>query len=541
MATQRTIELQPLPQTSQSLKTLSATVNNSQAGIPLGSPPVGLIDTNGPEASNPSSKILPKTRAAIVIAQISGISFLNSFCNGLIIIGLPTLASDLHLASNLLVWPSSIAALTSGSCLLLAGSVADVIGTRIVNLVGCFMLSLCVLATGLSRNGAELVVFRALTGIASALYLPTGVSIISTSIKSGRPRNVGFACTGLAMPLGFSFGLVLGGVFVSSAGWRTGWYIAGAASFLLGVVGVWTLPPNVRTPSETSMVKRLVMEIDWVGALMASTCLATFSYVLAMLSADVKNIHKATNIVLLTLSLVLVPTFVCWMHRQEKIRKPALIPNSLWKNSAFVSVNVVMLLSNAVVNGMELFSSLFFQEVQRNSAIGASLRILPSAVFGTFLNLTTGLFINRISAAYALAISSLLSTGAPLLMALINPAWPYWYDAFFAQLLFPLSSDVLFTIGLLVVSDVFPERDQALAGAVFNTVSMLGTSVGLTCMSVISAAVTDASNFGDKASPEALMSGYRASFWTLFAWMVTAGVIGGLGLRRVGKVGVKRD
>jgi hypothetical protein len=53
---------------------------------------------------------------------------------------------------------------------------------------------------------------------------------------------------------------------------------------------------------------------------------------------------------------------------------------------------------------------------------------------------------------------SILSAGAPLLMAMINPHWPYWYDAFFAQLLSPLSADVLFTVGLLVVSDVFPTR-----------------------------------------------------------------------------------
>lgn len=30
-------------------------------------------------------------------------------------------------------------------------------------------------------------------------------------------------------------------------------------------------------------------------------------------------------------------------------------------------------------------------------------------------------------------ISALLSAGAPLLMALIATKWPYWYDAFFAQ------------------------------------------------------------------------------------------------------------
>jgi hypothetical protein len=37
------------------------------------------------------------------------------------------------------------------------------------------------------------------------------------------------------------------------------------------------------------------------------------------------------------------------------------------------------------------------------------------------------------------------------------------------------------------------------------------------------------------------MEGYRASFWALFALMVTACLIGGYGLRNLGKIGQKRD
>ena len=126
-------------------------------------------------------------------------------------------------------------------------------------------------------------------------------------------------------------------------------------------------------------------------------------------------------------------------------------------------------------------------------------------------------------------------------MAVINPHWPYWYDAFFAQLLSPLSADVLFTVGLLVVSDVFPTRTQALAGAVFNTVAQFGTSTGLMVMAVVSTSATTKSKYQDKTKPEALMVGYRASFWAAFSWIIVACVIGAFGLRKVGKVGLKKD
>jgi MFS family permease len=109
------------------------------------------------------------------------------------------------------------------------------------------------------------------------------------------------------------------------------------------------------------------------------------------------------------------------------------------------------------------------------------------------------------------------------------------------QALAPLSVDVLFTVGILIISDVFPARTQALAGAVFNTVAQLGTSTGLCTLQVISSVVTEESQFHRKTSPEALMEGYKASFWTTFAFGVTACFIGAFGLRRLGKVGQKRD
>lgn len=182
-----------------------------------------------------------------------------------------------------------------------------------------------------------------------------------------------------------------------------------------------------------------------------------------------------------------------------------------------------------------------FQEVQHLSGLQASIRILPSLIVGCFVQVFTGLLVHRIPAFYLVLGALLLSSGAPLLMAVIRPAWPYWYDAFFAQLLSPLSADLLFTVGLLVVSDVFPTRTQALAGAVFNTVAQFGTGTGLTLMAVISSSATQKSGQRNKLGSEALMVGYRASFWAAFAWMVVACVIGAFGLRRMGKVGVKRD
>lgn len=100
---------------------------------------------------------------------------------------------------------------------------------------------------------------------------------------------------------------------------------------------------------------------------------------------------------------------------------------------------------------------------------------------------------------------------------------------------------VIFTVANLIITDIFPPTTQALAGAVFSTVAQFGTSIGLAVTAVIAASVTEKSAFVEKKSPEALMEGYRAVFWACFAAMGTASVVGALGLRKVGKVGEKRE
>lgn len=159
---------------------------------------------------------------------------------------------------------------------------------------------------------------------------------------------------------------------------------------------------------------------------------------------------------------------------------------------------------------------------------------------GVVLSFTTGLVVDKIPTVWLVVGSSILCAIAPLLMALVQPQWPYWYNAFFAQLLMPISGDVLFTIGLIVVSNVFPEDTQSLGGAVFNTAAQFGNSLGLTVMQVVST-LTAKGEPGAAGSPEKLMAGYRATFWTMFALMVSCAFVSTFGLRRAGKVGAKRD
>lgn len=270
-------------------------------------------------------------------------------------------------------------------------------------------------------------------------------------------------------------------------------------------------------------------------------CHATTLTIFSTISKRTEKIKDPETLSTLILGVTLVPSFILWVRRQEKLGRPAVIPNSLWHNRIFSVICLGVFTVWGVFNAIESFQSLYFQDVQEVSPIQTSLRFLPTPIGGALSNVVMGLVAHRVRADWACLVGVMLTSVGSLLMCIIQPEWTYWACAFPAVFLNPVGADVLFTVSNLVITAVFPARDQALAGSVFNTVAQIGKSVGLATSAVVAASITQHSRIADKESPAALMQGYRAAFWYVFALSCATGGLFAWGLRGIGKVGMKRD
>ncbi|WEW54723.1 hypothetical protein PRK78_000147 [Emydomyces testavorans] len=458
---------------------------------------------------------LSKVRSTLIIASLTGITFSSSMSHGIIAVGLP---------------------LASGCCLLIAGALADLVGDRLINIIGTVLLAISAFGSGVATTGPSLIGFRLIEGISVSMCLPTGVSVITRSFRPGKRRNVGFACLGLSQPLGFSLGMALEGIFATApSGWRFGFYACAGIGLAFAVSNLLTLPADYERPD--FHWRCILYDIDWIGALIASTCLGIISYICAVLTENISNLYYVRQVILILIATILIPVFAFWMDFQESRGKPVLIPNSLWNNTAFVAISMIVFLTWAVLQGSELFSSLFFQKIQHLSPLRTSASLLPNSFIGIILNVTTGLVVHAIRINYLIVLTATIAAISPLLMAIIDPTWDYWTCAFWAVLLGPVSVDVVFTVAHLLITDIFPPSTHALAGAVFNTIAQLGTSVGLCAIAVVSSAVQHSSGYPGE-SHQALMAGYRAAFWACFAMMVATVMIGFVGLRNIRKLGM---
>ncbi|KZM25315.1 uncharacterized protein EKO05_0000547 [Ascochyta rabiei] len=480
-----------------------------------------------------------KKTTAIVLLTVVCVTMISSMLSGVVAVALPSIAKELELGPDVLLWPISIYALTCGCTLLLLGSIADVVGSRPMYLIGCFLQSGFTLACGLAETSTQIIVFRGFAGIAISFCLPSAVRIITSTFPQGKSRNIAFASMGGGQPIGFSVGLVLGGVFAETIGWRWAFHISAIINSAVFVIALFGLP-KVKDKKE-NVWSRIRNDIDWVGIVIGSASVALLSYCFSVISKSTGKIKEPETLSLLVLGFALIPSFILWVGRQEKLGRPAVIPNSLWRNRIFSVICIGVFVVWGVFNAIESWQTLFFQDVQEISPLQTSLRFLPTPIGGALSNVVMGLVAHRVRADWACLVGVALTSIGSLLMCIIQPEWTYWACAFPAVFLNPVGADVLFTVSNLVITAVFPARDQALAGSVFNTVAQIGKSVGLATSAVIAASVTQHSKMADKESPVALMEGFRAAFWYVFALSCAIGVLFAFGLRGIGKVGMKRD
>ena len=326
-------------------------------------------ETINPEATNdpannhdtPTDRVQPNfslARKVAITVQLAGMGITTNGVNGLVVVGLPRMTTDLDLPPSLAFWPVSAAFMATTASLLLAGSLADILGPRSVELVGVLASGVFMIGCGLARQGEELVALRALQGVGLALHLASSVSLVTMTWPRGRARNIAFACLGISSVIGFSLGLVLAGVFVDTIGWRAGWHVYGGTTLALAVLGFFVLPKTQTFRSFGDVVHGIRTKMDIVGALLASAFMAFISYFLAVISKDVNGIREPDVVVFLCLGALSLPLFIYWVHRQVRLGKPALIPNSIWRDTSFSTICAAVAISYGVLVCLELFASL---------------------------------------------------------------------------------------------------------------------------------------------------------------------------------------
>ncbi|KAM5342138.1 hypothetical protein ACJ41O_015169 [Fusarium nematophilum] len=484
-----------------------------------------------------------RSRTVAIISCITCITGISNLLAGLLTVCIPVIATDLGIAPGLELWPASAFALACGCTLLLCATAADLLGCRRVCLAGGLLQAASALGAGLTQTSAQLIALRTIAGLAASLCLPSAVGIVSETFPDKhvpRSRAVAYSAMGGGQAVGFGLGLALGGAFSDTVGWRWGFHATAGLNGLVLVLAWYSLPAGIDRGATfgRDTFDRLRKELDWVGALLISTSLALLSYVLAVVSESnaSQRLREPLNLVLLCLGVALLLAAAFWMRFQTRRQRPALIPNELWANVPFTSVCITVFLVWGALNASEQLAALYLQDIRGFSTLTSSLYFLPAPIAGLIMNVIIAIALPYLKPSLAAPAACCVSGLAPLLLAVLcrKNGPDYWHGIFQAITINPLGADLMYTIAMLVVTDAFPAKMQALAGGVFNMLAQIGKSVGIATTVMVAQQMAAPKQAGGSA--EALLRGYCAGWYYNCGMGFLSVLVSVWGLRSVGKL-----
>ncbi len=238
-----------------------------------------------------------------------------------------------------------------------------------------------------------LLAARALQGIGAALQLPATLALLSKTFPDSKERIRAIVITMLAANMALAGGPMVGGLLISTVGWR--------AVFLLnvpaGALAIWF--SSIGLARDAPAEKR---GLDIPGQLLAVVALGSLTF--ALIEGRAWGFGSP---VILTLFAAATGAAVAFFF-VEKYQPQPMVPLPLFGNGTFSAATANGLLLNFVYYGLLFMFSLYFPVVRHYNAWQTGLAFFPMT--GTLVvgNLISGRLITRYGSRLPMAVGMAL-------------------------------------------------------------------------------------------------------------------------------------
>ena len=283
----------------------------------------------------------------------------------IVIIGLPQVAASLHADPEQAIWITQAYVLGSTVALLLIGRVSDITGRVKLYTSGFGVFTLGSLLTSIAVNPAQVIAFRAVQGLGSAILFTNSAAMIVDATPA-EELGLSLGINQVAFRMGSMAGLTVSGIILSVLDWRALFYV----NVPIGIFGTAWAHFRLR---ELAKLERGA-PIDW-GGFVAFTVFI-LSLLLALTVAAYGVSEAATIAGLLALSAAGLSAFVFLERRHPH----PLLDLKLLRIREFTGGLLAQML-NAIAFGAVLFLlSLYFQLVLDKKPLEAGLLIIPTDI-----------------------------------------------------------------------------------------------------------------------------------------------------------------
>jgi EmrB/QacA subfamily drug resistance transporter len=462
-----------------------------------------------------SIEIARKDRRWSALALIVTAQFMVVLDVAIVNVALPSIKTDLDFSAGSLQWVISAYAILFGGALLLGGRLADLLGRRRLFVAGLALFAASSLLCGLAWSEGSLIAFRAVQGLGGALLAPAALSLLMTTFREGRDRNLALGIYGAASGSGAAAGVLLGGLLTSYLSWSWIFFV----NVPVGVAAIAATPWLLRE-SRAELRHR---HFDVAGA--ASVTGGLMLLVYAMTRATTDGWGTGTTLGLLAGSVALVLAFVA-----IELRSAApLLPLRIFRLRTLTAANVTMLLVGSVTFSEFFLLTLYLQDVLHYSAIESGVAFVAFALTVVAASNAAQFLVGRLGVRTTLTAGLLGSAGSVAWLTRLPVHGHYFWDIFPAFVLGGAGMGLSFVPVTIASLQGVARADAGVASGLINTSRQIGGAIGLAAVSAIAAASTNgyagAHPGLGASSGAALDHGFRTALYVLTAMLVLGALV----------------
>jgi EmrB/QacA subfamily drug resistance transporter len=414
-------------------------------------------------------------------------------------VALPSIETDLGFAREDLQWVVSGYALTFGGFLLLGGRMGDLLGRRMIFMIGLASFAAFSLLAGLSTSPEMLIVARLLQGAAGAVLSPSVFSIVSVLFKEGSERNKALGILGAIAGSGAAIGVLAGGVLTEYVGWEWIFFV----NVPIGLAALAFVPRYVSESRADGMTRHF----DTAGAVTVTGSLMLLVYGLTQTTNN--GWTSIQTIGALAGSQVLMAAFL-WIENRS--RSP-LVPLGFFRRRTPTAANVIGLGLGTMVFGMFFLLSLYMQQVLGFSALKTGVGYLAVALTAVVASGIAQALVTRLGVKPILAIGMGLLGGGLAYFTQVSPNGSYLGDLLPGFLLIGVGLGFSFVPVSIAALAGVTGKDAGLASGLINTSQQIGGALGLAVLATVSTTRTENLLADGKDPATALTSGFQIAFW----------------------------
>jgi EmrB/QacA subfamily drug resistance transporter len=431
---------------------------------------------------------------------VLGIAYLMVVLDVAIVnVALPSIQTDLGFAPEDLQWVVSGYALTFGGFLLLGGRAGDLLGRRMVFMIGLAAFAAFSLLAGLSTSPEMLIGARLLQGAAGAILSPSVFSITSVLFKEGAERNKALGILGAIAGSGAAIGVLAGGVLTQYLGWEWIFFV----NVPIGLAALAFVPRYVTE----SRADGLARHFDTAGAVTVTGSLMALVYGLTQSTNN--GWTSVQTIGALAGSAVLMAAFL-WIENRS--RSP-LVPLGFFRRRTPTAANVIGLGLGTITFGTFFLLSLYMQQVLGFSAIKTGVAYLAVALTAVVSSGISQALVTRVGVKPILAIGMGLLAGGLAYFTQVSVGGSYVTDLLPGFLLIGVGLGFAFVPVSIAALAGIDSHNAGLASGLINTSQQIGGAIGLAVLATVSTTRTE--NLLAKGTDQAtaLTSGFQIAFW----------------------------